>query len=211
MKNPFYIHPDYSIVTVPRVGSHYLQERLWQHTGAFIEKHHGMVEGKIITLARDPKDLMISDLAMNLFYKKDAEVDLFTTNFRIDAYADLYESLLDSEIIVDYDDLILYPFETTKAVANALDIGIIDEEYESTLTDQPEISHLVSSKNTDEYAFIQDFISQCDLSRLYEIHNRMLSKAIDINMLNVLCFDCGGMYKVNYGVPNPTKQCPKHS
>ncbi len=27
--------------------------------------------------------------------------------------------------------------------------------------------------------------------------------------LDVLCFDCGGMFKVSYGVSNPTKQCPK--
>lgn len=29
------------------------------------------------------------------------------------------------------------------------------------------------------------------------------------SMLNVLCFDCGGMYQVPYGVSNPTKQCAK--
>lgn len=27
--------------------------------------------------------------------------------------------------------------------------------------------------------------------------------------LDVLCFDCGGMYQVPYDVPNPTKQCRK--
>jgi ribosomal protein S27E len=31
----------------------------------------------------------------------------------------------------------------------------------------------------------------------------------DRPMLDVLCFDCGGMYQVAYGVSNPTKQCPK--
>ena len=29
------------------------------------------------------------------------------------------------------------------------------------------------------------------------------------HMLNVLCFDCGGMYKVSYNTPKPTEQCPK--
>jgi len=28
-------------------------------------------------------------------------------------------------------------------------------------------------------------------------------------MLNVLCFDCGGMFKVPYGTKDLTKQCPK--
>lgn len=29
------------------------------------------------------------------------------------------------------------------------------------------------------------------------------------SMLNVLCFDCGGMYQVTYGTKNVTKVCPK--
>ena len=28
-------------------------------------------------------------------------------------------------------------------------------------------------------------------------------------MLNVLCFDCGGMYQVPYETEDLTKQCPK--
>ena len=28
-------------------------------------------------------------------------------------------------------------------------------------------------------------------------------------MLDVLCFDCGGMFQVAYGTKNITKQCPK--
>ena len=28
-------------------------------------------------------------------------------------------------------------------------------------------------------------------------------------MPKVLCFDCGYMYEIAYGTPNPTKQCPK--
>lgn len=28
-------------------------------------------------------------------------------------------------------------------------------------------------------------------------------------MLDVLCFDCGGMFKVPYGTKEPTKKCPK--
>lgn len=31
------------------------------------------------------------------------------------------------------------------------------------------------------------------------------------SMLNVLCFDCGGMYEVAYGTSTPTKACPKCS
>ena len=32
---------------------------------------------------------------------------------------------------------------------------------------------------------------------------------IGIKMLNVLCFDCGGMYQVPYGTKDITKKCPK--
>jgi hypothetical protein len=29
---------------------------------------------------------------------------------------------------------------------------------------------------------------------------------LEMNMLNVLCFDCGVMFEVEDGTPNPTKQ-----
>jgi len=32
---------------------------------------------------------------------------------------------------------------------------------------------------------------------------------IGVTMLDVLCFDCGGMYQVPYGTKEITKQCPK--
>ena len=35
------------------------------------------------------------------------------------------------------------------------------------------------------------------------------SKFIEKTMLDVLCFDCGGMFQVSYETANPTKQCPK--
>ena len=28
-------------------------------------------------------------------------------------------------------------------------------------------------------------------------------------MINVLCYDCGGMYQTQYGKEDITKQCPK--
>lgn len=28
-------------------------------------------------------------------------------------------------------------------------------------------------------------------------------------MLDVLCFDCGGMFQVPYGTKEPTSKCPK--
>ena len=28
-------------------------------------------------------------------------------------------------------------------------------------------------------------------------------------MINVLCFNCGGMFEVSYQTPNPTSACPK--
>lgn len=84
-----YILKDWAIVTVPRVGSHYLQERIFVHTGKLIIKYHEpkfqtwgyAIKGllgpntrfwsgleveklKLITIVRDPKDLLVSHVSL---------------------------------------------------------------------------------------------------------------------------------------------------
>jgi hypothetical protein len=161
----------------------------------------------MITIVRDPKELITSDLAMSLFYSPDSPLVADRLNIRVDIYADLYESLVDnSEFIIDYDDLISFPYETVKALSVGLGFAMINDSYIDTTTDQPEIGHLKSSKDTDAYRRVEEIIPSLNLTRMYEIYNRGLGKSI--SLLKVLCFNCGGMYKVTYG-PNPTSKCPK--
>lgn len=211
---------DWVIVTVPRVGSHYLQERIFVHTNkTLILKYHepilqkwgyanpGLLEQgqrywsgldmdnlKVITVARNPKDLIISDIAMALnrhIKIKDEElrenylqsykqgIDSERIQDRVDKYTEDYiklESL--SSIIINYNDLVSSPYEITCAIANRIGVEIITNEYKPVQLDKNKF--LVSSKNIPEYEVAQEAIEKVDLSKFDEAYKKIKSKCISL-------------------------------
>lgn len=237
---------DWVIITVPRVGSHYLQERIFAHTkNTLVLKYHepvlqtwgcantGLLDDrplpehiwhvgrrsrfwsgldmdnlKVITVARDPKDLLTSDIAMainkEINEKRKDEIDkqspydfvreeirtvyvyLYRNNFdleivqqRIDKYTEDYlklESL--SNIIIDYNDLVSFPFEVTCAIADRMGIEIVTDEYKPVGLDKN--NFLVSSKNIPEYEVAQEVVEKVDLSKFYEAYEKIKSKCISL-------------------------------
>ena len=211
---------DWVIITVPRVGSHYLQERIFVHTNkTLILKYHeptmqkwgyanpGLLENgnrfwsgldmdnlKVITIARNPKDLIISDIAMALNRNIKSKDEEFRENFlqsykqgidseriqdRVDKYTEDYvklESL--SSIIIDYNDLVSSPYEVTCAIANRIGVEIITNEYKPVQLDKNKF--LVSSKNIPEYEVAQKVVEKVDLSKFYEAYEKIKSKCISL-------------------------------
>ena len=169
----------YSIVTIPRTGSHYLQERLLQHTGVLIHKHHNAQPTKVITIARDPKHTIASDLSMASFFRGHYdEKDITAT---IDAVHELYKYVSQADIIIDYEDLVNFPYQTTKALAEAIGITMKTDAYRTKILDDPKNGHVISSKNLKEYPKILKLLDSYDLSELYELYGQMLNKAISVD------------------------------
>jgi hypothetical protein len=181
---------DYSIVTLPRVGSNYLQDRILQHTGMFVPRHHVTQDNKMITIARDPIDFLTSEVAMSYFYDTssntlDKLVNSTLRNLWLNDYSKYFTKTDDMtivdqfEIIIDYDRLINFPVETIKSVARHMGVEIITQDYESgRLKDYTEHGHIISSKKVKEYDMIRKYIEDTDLSKLYEIYHAMLDRAI---------------------------------
>lgn len=211
---------DWVIITVPRVGSHYLQERIFVHTNkTLILKYHeptiqkwgyanpGLLEQgqrywsgldidnlKVITVARQPKDLIVSDIAMAInrdldqkepslresllqFYKYD--IDSERLQGRINKYSNDYLQLEGmSSIIIDYEDLISSPYEVTCAIADRMGIEIVTDEYKPVGLDKN--NFLVSSKNIPEYDVARDIVSNLDLSKFDEAYEKIKSKCISL-------------------------------
>jgi hypothetical protein len=207
MNDTLNIIKDWAIVTVPRTGSHYLQERIFVHTGHIVLKYHepkpqtwgyaieGLLDNnarfwigleidqlKMITIARDPKDLIISDIAMAIKQKHRNFEDISLLKIkdiqdRVNEYCDHYIKLLNySTIIIDYDQLVSYPFEITCHIANLLNIKIITEKYKTNLKDRD--GYMVSSKNVSDYDVIKVAVDQVDLSKIYEAYYKIKSKCI---------------------------------
>jgi hypothetical protein len=183
------ISKDYSIVTMARVGSFYLQDRILQHTGVYIKKYHTLKDNKMITVVRDPIDMLTSKLAMTAFYDKNNEtLDHIRNSSQGIRDLQVYREGLrkidiekDFDIIIDYRDLMSNPFETTKAISHLINLPIINEEYkENTIKDNPKDLHLVSSKMVEGYAEIKEYVEKLDLSDLYEAYHKALDKCIKV-------------------------------
>jgi len=174
---------EYSIVTIPRSGSHYLQNRIEQHTGIYVKKSHELQNNKMITIVRDPVDFLSSYVAMDAIYYKNGSIEDFLSEPRKYCFSDWFTQndmdIVDNfDIIVKYESLINSPFETVKKIAEKMSIDIIEDRYKSNLVDKPYRNHVVSSKNIKEYEKIREIVKEQDLSRTYEIYNSFLEKAI---------------------------------
>lgn len=209
MNDDSYIIKDWAIVTVPRVGSHYLQERIFAHTGKLVIKYHEpkpqtwgyAIEGllknnsrfwsgldaenlKLITIVRDPKDLLVSHVSLAVRQRHegfviDEETPLNVDNIRALAqkYRDHYLELeKSSSIVIDYNKLISSPFEVTAAIAHRLGIDIITDKYQTKLVDFD--NYLVSSKELPEYTYSKNIINEMDLSDFYQAYYQILPKSI---------------------------------
>jgi hypothetical protein len=184
--------PDYSIVTLPRVGSNYLQDRIFQHTGIFVQKYHKVQDNNMITIVRDPIELLTSELAMGVFYDPEGkkindrrkqlwEVELQRDYMKYLSDKDDMDVIDDFHTVIDYRTLIAFPYETTQAVASIMGLEIIQRDYtNSRLRNYEEYKHILSSKKVKEYDDIKEHLHTMDLSRMYEFYNKMLAKCIDI-------------------------------
>jgi hypothetical protein len=179
IKNPNY---EYSIVTVPRTGSHYLQDRIEQHTGVYVRKYHDLQDNKMITIVRDPVDFLSSYVAMESLYYE-GRLDKFLADPDKYCFGDWFAqddiSIIDNfHIIIKYESLTDSPLETITKVAEKMSLDIIETRYKSNVTDMPYRKYVASSKNLKDYERIRKIIEQQDLTRTYEIYNKFLEKAI---------------------------------
>lgn len=177
-------HPtsEYSIVTVPRTGSHYLQDRIEQHTGVYVRKYHHLQDNKMITIVRDPVDFISSYVSMDALYYK-GSLDRFLAEPDKYCFSDWFSkndiALVDSfDIIVRYESLTDFPLETITKIAEKMSLEIIEPRYKSNVKDMLHRNYVASSKNLKEYDRIRKIVEQQDLTRTYEIYNKFLAKAI---------------------------------
>ena len=178
-----HLNSEYSIVTIPRTGSHYLQDRIEQHTGVYIKKSHSLQNNKMITIIRDPIDFLSSYVAMDALYYKKGSIDHFLFSPEKYCFSDWFtdndlEIVDNFDIIVKYESLINSPLETVKKIAEKMSIEVIEDRYKSNVTDMPYKNHVASSKNFNKYDIIRQIVEKQDLTRTYEIYNKFLAKAI---------------------------------
>lgn len=161
------------IVAYPRSGTHYLQNLILTYSSKKITFSHYIVTGNrfTITIARDPFDSIQSFVAMRKHYNPET----YSETDYLDYYVDLYKYLdLNANLVIDYNDLISFPQETTKMICDLLGFEKIISSH-SMLADNKDIEYLVSSKNVKEYD--EEYFKIEDMTNCYNEYYKLLSKA----------------------------------
>jgi hypothetical protein len=161
------------IVSYPRSGTHYLQNLITKYSSQKITfSHFAVTENRfIITIVRDPFDSIQSLVAM----KKHYNPETYAENDYIDYYVDLYKYLdRNANLVIDYNDLISFPEETTKMICDLLGFKKTPSAY-NVLGDNKDIEYLVSSKTVKEYN--EEYFKIEDMSNCYNEYHKLLFKA----------------------------------
>lgn len=161
------------IITYPRSGTHYLQNLILGYSSQKITfSHFPVTENRfIITIVRDPFDSIQSTVAMKKYYNPET----YAESDYLEYYVELYKYLdQNADLIIDYDDLINFPEETTKMICDLLDFKKNPSSYKMH-GDKKEIEYLVSSKTVKEYD--EEYFQIEDMSNCYDQYNKLLFKA----------------------------------
>jgi hypothetical protein len=143
----------------------------------------------MITIARDPVELLTSEISMRSFYDKSIIDKIENTNWTKNVIEDFntYLSGIDNmtlidrfSVVIDYKDLVAFPFETTKSVCNIIGLEIINEQYVDNLKDYTEHNHILSSKKVKEYDQIGKHVSSLDLTQMYRFYDALIAKRLEI-------------------------------
>jgi hypothetical protein len=177
------------LLTFPRSGSHYFDELIYKELGIHIEKSHSVTElfdennqkkRKIITIVRDPIDVIVSYRASELRnFMADAGTQKRRTDQVMSEYVLLNNFLYEyADYIIDFNDLISHPEAVTKKIISLLEIK--EEDYKNFNRFQYLYadSYIPSSKNLLSYN--KNILDGFDTSLCYFYYNKILEKKIVI-------------------------------
>jgi len=169
------------LITVMRSEQNYLQQLLAENTNIKVTHSHHYTgqQGRIITVARDPFDSIVSRLVMHRMLSKNmTEQDYFEMiEDNLNTYKDLAEH---SDIVIDYNDLVSKPLGVVDHLVNAINSSYNDRLLKMKLKDNPSVGYLVSSKVSDDYDECLEIVRGWDLSGLYEAYKPLYEQTVII-------------------------------
>lgn len=166
----------HKIVTYPRSGANYLHNLIFNYSSISIGYVHKTdnLNGKIITIARDPFESIHSDVTMRKHYHPE---ECYNKKYN-ERYIDMYNFLYDNaDIVINYKNLIESPNKVIEKTCDMLG-------FEKLLNDRPQKgddeyqSYLVSSKTSPKYK--EKHFDLEDIKDCYGPYMKLLSKAIDL-------------------------------
>jgi hypothetical protein len=170
------------IVTVMRCGQNYLQTLLTEETDLTWTHSHKYTgqQGRIVTIARDPFDSLVSRLTMQKILNKNMTnayiLDMINEN--LETYNLLAKH---SKIVIDYIDLVSNPLGVVNYLTKALGGHAEKHNLNLLLTDDLLLGYFVSSKISKEYEEVSDMVKLLDLSELYKAYQPLYEQTVIID------------------------------
>jgi hypothetical protein len=169
------------LATYPRSGQHLLRENIiqrfkinnfiWTHE---IEKN---LKNKLITIARNPTDSIVSWVAMNNYYNKNENLLKAIKNAQLE-YNLFYSYILNYvNVVINYDYLNTEMEKIIQYIGKSFNLMPNNDTVILNIKDEKENKHLVSSKQNLKYDSIYKIVEDTDLSKEFILYKETLLKA----------------------------------
>jgi hypothetical protein len=166
----------------PRCGTHFLAEQFLQKTGVAMKKTHAPMTGKYdlyVTLVRNPKDSIVSRLAMELEFEENPKTMEEYLEICKQEYMVFYKYMIKHvSIIFHYEDIGENVDKMIDYVCEKSDIKRISNVFVDTIEDKPVTGFLKTSKSSKRYAEAKGFMQDKDLEECYNIFMEAEKKAV---------------------------------
>jgi hypothetical protein len=173
------------LLTYPRSGSHYLDRLIYKKANFHIERSHAVNHSfnknnekikRIVTVARDPKESIISYIALE---KHISPLSSPRLNEMITEYILLYNFLYEhADYVIDYRDLVDRPDTITEKLLEVLEINEENSHRFLTNINYDSKNYVQSSKDLEVYKSIN--LDNVNLNLCYFYYNKLLEKKITI-------------------------------
>ena len=175
------------LATYPRSGQHVLRENIiqrfkinnfvWTHE---IEKN---LDNKLITIARNPIDSIVSWVAMTNHYNKNENLLKAIKHAQLE-YNLFYSYILDYvNVIINYNYLNTEMEKIIQYIGKSFNLTPNNDTVILNIKDEKENKHLVSSKQNLKYDYIYKIVEDIDLSKEFILYKETLLKAYPFNAL----------------------------
>lgn len=168
--------------TYPRSGSHllggHIRTKMPDLRYSLVSTHKHIYEqgSYLISILRDPIDVMASKLTMDIHYERDGKTLEWCFIEAKKQYLSFFHHIIkNASLLIKYEDLINNMDKVLEAISKNLGVPIVDGVVPQTV-DKPDVFHLASSKTSHVYQECYQFILQQDMSDFYEVYNKALSK-----------------------------------
>jgi hypothetical protein len=169
----------------PRCGTHFLAEQFLQKTGEIMNKTHAPMTGKYdiyVTLIRNPKDSIVSRLAMELEFEENPKTMEQYLEICKQEYMIFYKYILRQvDIIFHYDDINSNVDKMIDYVCEKTGIKRISDTFIDSIVDRPSTGFLKTSKSSLRYKESEEFMKDKNLDECYTIFMEAEQKSVRFN------------------------------